>query len=130
MEFLASLGSCISPALEILSIAPRSTQVNLAASATCATAWALNQDYNKMTVKVGGTELPLAGKDLKMYAMQATVPLKAVCKAQVNGNFTNVGQRHMHRHPRRAALATCLARIGKVFKDGHVILAGSLGALG
>ena len=115
--------------LEILRFAPRCIQVHLAASATCATAWALNQVHNQITAKAGVTELPLAGRNLKMYAMQATLPLKASCKTLANGSFTNLGQRHMHRHQNRA-LATYLARIGKVTKDGRVILAGSLGALG
>ena len=115
--------------LEIPWFAPRCIQVHLAAFATCATAWALNQIHNQITAKAGGTELPLAGKNLKMCAMQAALPLKASCKALANGSFTNLGQRHMRRHQKRA-LATYLARIGKVTKDSCVILAGSLGALG
>ena len=71
----------------------------------------------------------LVGKSLKMYAVQATMPSKASCKAQVNGSLTNLLQKHMHRH-RERALTTCLARIGKDSKDGRVILAGSLVALG
>ena len=129
MKLLAPLGSCISLTLEILSFAPRCTQEHLAASATCATAWVLNQVHNKMTVKIGGSELLVAGKNLEMCAMRATRPLRGSHKVQVNGSFTNLGQRHMHRHQKRA-LATCLARIGKVSKDNHAISAGSLGALG